>query len=108
MHNHLVENQLKYWVFLACRIIVDLKLDSGPFGNIGMRIPGTNDFWINPEGITFDQIEPDDILRVNLQGDIVEGQHKQHPGEFIHREIFRLRPDVQAIVHTHSENTVNP
>lgn len=106
MNNDSITNKFKFYVFLACRMIVDLKLDSGPFGNISMRIPHTDEFWINPEGITFDQIQPQDILRVNLQGEILEGNHKQHPGEFIHREIFRIRSDVQAIVHTHSENTV--
>lgn len=106
MHKYSISNETRYFVFLACRIIVDLKLDSGPFGNISMRIPQTDEYWINPEGITFDQIEPHDILRVNLQGKVLEGKHKQHPGEFIHREIYRLRSDVRAIVHTHSKNTV--
>jgi L-ribulose-5-phosphate 4-epimerase len=89
----------------ACRIIVALALDSGPFGNISIRIPGTNQFWVNPTGLTFDQITPDDILRADIHGNILEGQREAHPGTFIHREIYRLRDDVHAIVHTHSEST---
>jgi len=101
-----VSHQLRQDVLSACKIIVDQKLDSGPFGNISIRIPNTEAFWINPAGITFDQLELDDILCVDTFGNILEGKHEPHPGTFIHREIYRLRMDIGAIVHTHSENTV--
>jgi len=99
-------NSLRKDVVLACKIIVDQRLDSGPFGNISIRIPNTQQFWVNPNGITFDQLDEEDILRVDINGTVLEGKHEQHPGEFIHRAIYRLRNDVNAIVHTHSENTV--
>lgn len=98
--------QLKMDVVSACRIITQLKLDSGPFGNISVRVPGTETFWVNPEGVTFDQLKPSDAVRVDIYGRVLEGGLGPHPGTFIHREIYRLRPDVNAIVHTHSENTV--
>jgi L-ribulose-5-phosphate 4-epimerase len=93
-------------VSTACHIITMLKLDSGPFGNISIRIPGTKTFWVNPEGITFDQLTAQDIVRVDIHGNVLEGEGKPHPGTFIHREIYRLRKDVNAIVHTHSDNSV--
>jgi L-ribulose-5-phosphate 4-epimerase len=99
-------NRLRNDVALACKIIVALKLDSGPFGNISIRIPGTNQFWVNPTGMTFDQITHHDIVKIDTDGNLLEGQLEPHPGAFIHREIYRLRDDVEAIVHTHSENTV--
>jgi L-ribulose-5-phosphate 4-epimerase len=94
-------------VVRACRILVAQGLDSGPFGNISIRIPGRADeFWQNPAGIHFDRLTEDDILRVDIHGRVLDGRHRPHPGEFIHREIYRLRPDVGAIVHTHSHSTV--
>jgi L-ribulose-5-phosphate 4-epimerase len=99
-------HHLKSNIVFACRIIVDQKIDSGPFGNVSIRIPGTKQFYINPAGITFDQLDHNDILRVDVHNNVLEGEHEPHPGEFIHREIYRLREDVEAIVHTHSENTV--
>ena len=101
-----ISHQLRTDVLLACKIIVNQKLDSGPFGNISIRIPGTTTFWVNPEGLTFDQLNTTDILCVDINGNRLIGKHNAHPGTFIHREIYRLRPDVNAIVHTHSENTV--
>jgi L-ribulose-5-phosphate 4-epimerase len=90
----------------TCKILVNQKLDSGPFGNISIRVPGTRHFWVNPEGITFDNIKAEDILLVDLDGQVIEGRALPHPGTFIHRAIYQLREDIQAIVHTHSKNTV--
>lgn len=104
-HNKRFFQQQRQAVAIACRVIVELKLDSGPFGNISIRIPGTNQFWVNPAGMTFDQLTAHDILRADIHGNVLEGHREAHPGTFIHREIYRLREDVQAIVHTHSENT---
>ena len=98
--------QLRSQVFLACKMMVHLKLDSGPFGNISVHVPHAENFWVNPTGVTFDQLTVEDILCVDIQGHVIEGKREPHPGTFIHREIYRLRPDIAAIVHTHSENTV--
>lgn len=103
---HHLSEDLRHDIVLACKILVNQGLDSGPFGNISIRVPGTDQFYINPAGITFDQLQADDISLMDLRGNMLSGKHRVHPGEFIHREIFRLREDVGAIVHTHSENTV--
>jgi L-ribulose-5-phosphate 4-epimerase len=101
-----VSQQAKQDVVSACHIIATLQLDSGPFGNISIRIGDTDTSWVNPEGITFEQLKLADMVRVDIDGFVLEGDLKPHPGTFIHREIYRLRDDVSAIVHTHSDNTV--
>lgn len=97
---------LKQQVFTTCKILVNLHLDSGPFGNISVRLPGSNIFCVNPEGLTFDQLKPQDILCIDIEENGLGNTRKPHPGTFIHREIYRLRSDINAIVHTHSKNTV--
>jgi len=89
----------------VCHMLVGLGLDSGPFGNVSVRIPGRGEYWQNPCGITFDRLAAEDVIRVDTDGRVIEGRHAAHPGEFIHREIYRRRPDVGAIVHTHSHDT---
>jgi len=64
--------QLRHELVLACHILVSQKLDSGPFGNVSVRIPETNQYWINPSGVTFNQIKIDDVLRVDLDGNIFD------------------------------------
>lgn len=97
---------IKDKIVTACRLLVRLKLDSGPFGNVSMRVPGTDEYWVNPEGVLFEQLTADDLVRVNIKGEMLEGKHAPHPGNFIHLEMYRRRDDVNAIVHTHSANTV--
>ena len=48
-----------------------------------------------------DRLTPDDMVVIDLDGNLIEGQDRP-PGErFIHTGIYRARPDVQAVVHTH-------
>lgn len=97
---------LKQQIVDACHILVRLHLDSGPFGNISIRLPKTDVFYVNPSDVMFRHMTAQDIVGLAIDGSLVEGGRKPHPGTFIHREIYRLRPDVNAIVHTHSKNTV--
>jgi L-ribulose-5-phosphate 4-epimerase len=93
-------------IVAACKILVNHKLDSGPFGNVSIRVPNSATCYINPEHVTFENMSDADIVLMDLEGKVIVGNHLPHPGAFIHREIYRLRSDVQAIVHTHARHTV--
>ncbi len=74
-------------------------------GHPSARIPGTDLILIKPrhsEQIrAMGQITSDEIAVIDLDGNMVAGTHHP-PGErFIHTEIYRARPDVGGIVHTH-------
>lgn len=97
---------IKRDIILACKYLVRQKLDSGPFGNISIRVPNTQHFWVNPNGVTFDRLKSHDLVCVNTKGEKISGKFDPHPGTFIHQAIYHLRADINAIVHTHSFNTV--
>lgn len=103
--NIFTHEKAKLDIALACRMIAMLGLDSGPFGNISIRVPNTQTLWINPIGVTFDQITPEQMVCIDVDGNLLTGNIDAHPGAFIHREIYRLRDDVSAIVHTHAEHS---
>jgi L-ribulose-5-phosphate 4-epimerase len=90
----------------ACHILVNQQLDSGPFGNLSIRVPETQTFMINPQGIYFNKLIADDIVTVSIDGTVLSKSHLPHPGEVIHRAIYQKRTDVNAIVHVHSTHTV--
>jgi ribulose-5-phosphate 4-epimerase/fuculose-1-phosphate aldolase len=105
--NQVDQQILSAAIVATAKILVSMKLDSGPFGNISIRMPNTNLFLVNPVNIMFDQLQSHHLVVVDLEGHVIAGNHAAHPGTFIHREIYRQRSDLNAIVHTHAPNLVN-
>lgn len=74
----------------------------GTWGNISARIPGRDLFVITPSGRGYLDITPDDLVVMNLAGEIVEGNCKPSTEYQLHLCIYRARAEIQAVVHTHS------
>ena len=72
-------------------------------GHVSTRIPGRDAFVIQIGSTSRAEVSPDSMLVVDYDGNVLEGDG-QPPSELpIHLEIFRARPDVQAILHSHME-----
>ena len=72
-------------------------------GHVSIRIPGQDAFVIQSGSHSRAEVEPEAMLVVGFDGKVREG-NGQPPSEIpIHIEIFRARPDVQAILHSHME-----
>ncbi len=68
-------------------------------GNLSI-LDDNGDIWITPAGIDKGKLTPNDIIRVR-PGGAAEGPHRPSTELPFHRAIYRLRPDVRAIVHAH-------
>lgn len=86
LHAKLPENNLVAWTS----------------GNISARDPETNLVVIKPSGVKFEDLRPDKMVVVNLDGEIIEGDYKASSDTASHCYIYRHLPDVHGIVHTHS------
>ena len=88
----------------AFRVWARLGYDEGPAGHITVRDPERLDhFWVNPFGMHFGLISTSDLLLVNHDGEVVEGDWPVNRAAFaIHSAIHRARPDVHAAAHCHS------
>jgi ribulose-5-phosphate 4-epimerase/fuculose-1-phosphate aldolase len=95
--------QLKRKLAAGFRIIARRKMDDGIAGHISCRVPGTLDqFWVNPLGPLFSEVTADELLVVNLEGDILEGSGVYNQAAFaIHATLHAERHDVMSICHTH-------
>jgi L-ribulose-5-phosphate 4-epimerase len=71
-------------------------------GNVSGRDRETGLVVIKPSGITFEDLRPEDHVVVDLDGKIVEGSLKPSSDTASHLYIYRHRPDVNGVVHTHS------
>ncbi|MCC5014629.1 MULTISPECIES: class II aldolase/adducin family protein [unclassified Legionella] len=103
----IVEERLhrKQRLAAAFRIFGKLGLNEGVAGHITVRDPEyTNYFWLNPLGISFNQIKVSDLILCNDEGQIIEGKHTRlnRAAFAIHSSIHKARPDVVAAAHSHS------
>ena len=71
-------------------------------GNVSARDPETGLVVIKPSGIRYEDLTPESMVVVDLDGKLVEGQYKPSSDTFAHAYVYRHRPDVNGVVHTHS------
>ena len=71
-------------------------------GNASGRDPETGLVVIKPSGVRYEQMRPEDLVVVDLEGRVVEGRWRPSVDTATHLYIYRHRPDVGGIVHTHS------
>lgn len=89
----------------ACyRLIALYGWDDLIFTHISARVPGTEDFLINPYGQMFDEITASSLVRVDLAGNKrQETPYEINPaGYTIHSAIHEKRHDVNCVLHTHT------
>ena len=90
----------------ALRLFGRFGFDEGVAGHITARDPECLDcFWVNPFGMNFKQISVSDLILVNHQGEVVEGDWPVNVAAFaIHSQVHAARPDVVAAAHAHAVN----
>lgn len=88
----------------AFRLFSKFGFDEGVAGHITVRDPEHADtFWVNPFGIHFSQISVSTLIRVDHNGDTIEGTFPVNRAAYaIHSRIHKARPDVVAAAHSHS------
>ena len=73
-----------------------------PPSNMEPRVAGGGRFLINPQGLHWSEITPDDLVIVDAQGRQVSGHHQVEPTAFfIHGAVHRSKPEAKCVLHTH-------
>jgi len=83
------------------REMVSSGLVAGTWGNISVRL-SDDALLITPSGLPYTELEADDLVVVNLGGEVVKGRLKPSSETKMHTAIYKQRQDVMGIVHTHS------
>jgi len=71
-------------------------------GNVSGRDPETGYVVIKPSGVRYEVLKPSDMVIVDLEGNLIEGDLKPSSDTASHLYIYRQRADIMGIVHTHS------
>ena len=87
---------------IACRILAAEGHEHFQFGHASAReTAGAERFWVKPATLGLGEVRPADLVLVDLDGNRIAGDGPLHTELPIHGEIYRRRPDVGAVVHTH-------
>lgn len=98
-------------VLQAVRILYRMGLFELNSGHVSARVPGTNAAWIlghlhTEDTRAFDEVGVDDLTLLDL--DTLRWRGRRAPADemYIHTAVYAVRPEVQAVVHTHAEYPV--
>ncbi len=92
---------LRERVATACRVIalegyVDLTL-----GHVSARNPGDRTIWIKRKGVALDEVEPADVIALDIDDDDALDSADYHLESVMHTEVYRARADVGSVIHGH-------
>jgi ribulose-5-phosphate 4-epimerase/fuculose-1-phosphate aldolase len=96
----MTEDQAREELVDAGRRLLALGLVARSWGNLSLRL-GPKTMAITPSGIPYPDLTEEMIVVVDLETGDWSGNWKPSGERKIHREVYRLRPEVRAIVHTH-------
>lgn len=91
----------------ACyRLVAHFGMTDLVSNHISARIPGTEDYLLNPFGWLYEEITASSLIRVDLAGNVLHNPHASYSinqaGYVIHSAVHEARPDVGCVIHTHT------
>ena len=107
-----VTNEMREKVAQACRVLGALDLTPSTYGHVSARLPGSDRILVRARGPAETGVRyttAADVIEVDLDGARVGAAKDGYapPLEiFIHTELYRARPEVNAVVHTHPASAV--
>lgn len=86
---------------LGCRVLAMEGLGDVVLGHVSAREPGTDRFWMKAASVGLEEIGVQQLVLVDFEGNKLAGDLPRH-GEYpLHAEVYRRRPEVNAVVHVH-------
>jgi L-fuculose-phosphate aldolase len=103
----LTHTEIKEAMIWAGKVLVAEGQDDFTRGHISFRLPDDPLlFFMKPHSVGLDEITHDNILTIDLGGNVVAGTARRHSEVYIHSEIFKARTDVRCVLHTHPPYSV--
>jgi len=94
--------QVKQSLLTNAKRAYEIRLQTGNGGNLSGRVPGADLIIIKGSGCSFDQCTAENFVTVTLDGEIVDGDGVPSKELATHLLIYKLRPEVQGVFHSHS------
>lgn len=94
--------ELKKKVYEANMLLPAYKLITFTWGNVSGIDREKGLFVIKPSGVEYDELKPEDMVVLDLDGNVVEGDYRPSSDTATHLEIYKAFKEVGGVVHTHS------
>ena len=93
---------LKQEVYEANMMLVKHNLIIFTWGNVSGIDREKGLFVIKPSGVSYDALKPEDMVVVDLEGNVVEGKYRPSSDTDTHMALYRAFPNIGGVTHTHS------
>lgn len=93
---------LKVDVCAANKMLINSNLVILTWGNVSQYYESEKMVVIKPSGVPYDELTPEKMVAVDLDGKVLEGKLKPSSDTITHIEIYKNFPEIKSIVHTHS------
>ncbi|UCD01288.1 MAG: class II aldolase/adducin family protein [Promethearchaeota archaeon] len=96
--------KLKKKIVELCKILLEEKHVIGSAGNVSARIKDNENEYvlITPSNVNYAEMKPEDILIIDMEGKVIEGERNPSVEKYMHLNVYKEREDVNAIIHAHS------
>lgn len=94
-------NNLKSELVRFSKRCYDRQMICAAGGNISCRVPGEEAMIIKGSGSAFSDMTEEDVVKVDLDGNMIEGTKKLSKEWKFHAGIYKERPEVMAVIHIH-------
>jgi L-ribulose-5-phosphate 4-epimerase len=101
-----MSDELRRELARGCRILGDADQGDLVWGHVSARDPEGHGVWMKAATLGFDEVGPGDVLLVDRDGNVLEGEGRRHAEYPIHTETMAAVPAVGAVVHTHAPAAV--
>src|SRR5580692_6974039 len=99
-------DRIKAECYEANLLLPEFKLIDLTFGNVSVADPDQGVFAIKPSGVDYTRLSENDIVVVDLKGNVVEGVLRPSSDAPTHRRLFQAFAGIRSVVHSHSRNAV--
>lgn len=94
--------ELKKEVYEANMELPKRELVTFTWGNVSGIDRDSGYFVIKPSGVEYDELSPEDMVVVDLDGNVIEGKYKPSSDTATHAELYKAFENIGGVVHTHS------
>lgn len=94
--------ELKKRVYEANMLLPKYGLVTFTWGNVSEIDSDRKYFVIKPSGVDYEKLSPENMVVMDLEGNVVEGKYRPSSDTPTHMEIYKAFPEIGGIVHTHS------